>query len=354
MKRIIVAITILFLLQISSACGRKIPVHENNKILLEQNSSICSKNVDVSVVKTEKVSPTGDVLVPGKKIRLKDGLDLSGQTICRFEMDGTNIAMSNINFSGCHFQNTQELDDIYFDHCSFHGAHLIDLRHLLQLSGNGNDFTDAEILNIGGIKMTREQLESTASFKIKSLHGIHFSESADFRGVDFSGFNLQKTNIGFHLLNGCDFTDAVIGKGSVLGDGVFGITFDQLQSTKSYKNGNLINVGLNLTWPEGHADFSGMNLTGCSFGSGGTYNHAKIDDFHEFFANSKKPEKRGWSDQCQLNLTDSVITNCNFTAFKGLTLENVKSTWNYKHNRMEGIKLSEEIQKALDAEKKKQ
>ena len=52
-----------------------------------------------------------------------------------------------------------------------------------------------------------------------------------------------------------------------------------------------------------------------------------------------------------LDITDSVITDCDFTDFKGLTLENVKSTWNYKHGRMEGIKLPEEIQKALDAEK---
>ena len=51
----------------------------------------------------------------------------------------------------------------------------------------------------------------------------------------------------------------------------------------------------------------------------------------------------------KIDLTDSVISGC---TLNGVTLENVKSTWNYKNNRMEGITLPSDIQKALDAEKK--
>jgi O-phosphoseryl-tRNA(Cys) synthetase len=53
------------------------------------------------------------------------------------------------------------------------------------------------------------------------------------------------------------------------------------------------------------------------------------------------------------NFTDAIISGCIFTNnVKNLTVEQIKSTWNYKVGRMDGIKLPPDIQKALDAEKK--
>jgi len=37
---------------------------------------------------------------------------------------------------------------------------------------------------------------------------------------------------------------------------------------------------------------------------------------------------------------------------KNLTLAQIKSTWNYKHGRMEGVELPDELADALKAEEK--
>ena len=51
-----------------------------------------------------------------------------------------------------------------------------------------------------------------------------------------------------------------------------------------------------------------------------------------------------------------MITNCDFANYhvcgnKGLTTEQIKSTWNYKHGHMEGIILPKDIADALQQEK---
>ena len=105
-----------------------------------------------------------------------------------------------------------------------------------------------------------------------------------------------------------------------------GIKIEQLLSTADFKKGVVINVRVDrLVWPDHVVDLSNMVFVGCVFGLG------------------DKP--------AQMDITDSVISNCFLRDLNGLTLENVKSTWNYKHGRMEGIVLPAEIQKALDAEK---
>ena len=340
MKKIIAVLTILFLLQ----------------------NNVSRTNADIP-----DLPLTEYIIVDGEKISLKNGLDLSGKNLRGIEIHYLDRTLKNINFSGCDLEGA-DFSETSFDNCSFREAKLINLPSLL--AKGSNDLTNAEIGNIEFLGITRKQLESTASFKRKSLWRIRFS-TCDFRSVDFSGFDLQQIDFKYTLLTNSDFTDAVIGEGCSLGTSFphyamtyeqlksshgyrVGMTYEQLQSTRSYKDGNFINVFLNLTWPEGRADFSGMNLTGCYFGPGGTYNHVEIDNLSQFYSSSKKPEKRGWSDRCQLDLTDSVITKCNFRDFKGLTLENVKSTWNYKNNQMEGIILPKEIQEALDAEKEQQ
>ena len=264
----------------------------------------------------------GNVLIPGNKIVLKNGMDISGKNICRFEPKSSNMIAVNINFDECIFEGTQELGDISFYNCSFRKARLHHLSSL-PVYGDNNDLTDADILDIGHIYMTRKQLESTFSFKQKFLSGLHFSGS-DLSGIDFSGFTLIKMGFGGASITNCTFTDAVIEE-CTLGNEKSRITLEQLQSTRNYKDGHLINLRLNIEWPEELADFSRMNLTGCIFDP---------------------------SNNCHLDLTDSVISNCDLRQLKGITLENIKSTWNYKHNRMKGIKLPDEIQKALDAEKR--
>ncbi|MDR1477930.1 MAG: pentapeptide repeat-containing protein, partial [Planctomycetaceae bacterium] len=56
-------------------------------------------------------------------------------------------------------------------------------------------------------------------------------------------------------------------------------------------------------------------------------------------------------DLTDVNFTDAVISKCDFGWLSNITIDQIKSTWNYKTGRMNGIKLPEEIQKTLDAEK---
>jgi len=58
-----------------------------------------------------------------------------------------------------------------------------------------------------------------------------------------------------------------------------------------------------------------------------------------------------------VDFTGAVITAADFVTFryrrdptKGLTADQIKSTWNYKHGRMEGIRLPLEIAQALRSE----
>jgi uncharacterized protein YjbI with pentapeptide repeats len=110
------------------------------------------------------------------------------------------------------------------------------------------------------------------------------------------------------------------------------ITAVQLKTTANYKRKELLFVSLGFSDLSG-VDFSRFNLTGCIF-----MGNLQNADF-----------------------TDAVISGCSFgsccfpncdIALKtNLTVDQIKSTWNYKTNRMEGITLPPEIQKALDIEK---
>lgn len=156
-------------------------------------------------------------------------------------------------------------------------------------------------------------------------------------GFDFSECNLENSWLPDNL-KGCDFTDAQINgarlASAVLKDGSRSFTMKQLKSTHTYKTGALVNVtfeGMDFS----DMDFTSMNLTGCRLlltPIGISVLALKCNMQNAVF-------------------TDAVISNCDFRGTENLTLEQIKSTWNYKNNRMVGITLPEEIQAALDAEK---
>ena len=301
---------------------------------------------NVSVVIADILPLTEYIFVGGQRIKLEDGLDLSQRDLRGIEIHRELRTLKNINFSGSNLQGA-DFSETRFVNCSFRGARLIDITCLH--ADKNCDFTDASIRDIRGLSITREQLESTANFKRrqfldgrKHLKNILFSGS-DLRGTVFSEFVLEGVGFIDSLVDDCDFTNTVLegkcgfggvytGLPYVVGGGgsvdPTKMTYEQLQSTKNYKDGVLVNLRLHLICTEGQADFSRMNLTGCQF----------------------SPEE-GWHENCRLDLTDAIITNCDFRWFKRLTLENVKSTWNYKNNRLAGVWLPEEIQKVLDAEK---
>ena len=101
---------------------------------------------------------------------------------------------------------------------------------------------------------------------------------------------------------------------------------EHLRSTASYRQGDLSGIRLYDVDLAG-VDLSNQNLTKAAFGH---------------------------CDLTNVDFTDAVITAADFVTFryrddptKGLTADQIKSTWNYKHGRMEGIQLPEAVAKAL-------
>lgn len=190
------------------------------------------------------------------------------------------------------------------------------------------DFTNARIYGafFGNDSITFEQLASTLDFKQRGLRvrlSIGGKTATALSGKwDFSQISLKGSDLSCPPPD-ADFTDARIGGCTIRN----GLTRPQLYSTTSYKQGNL--TGLRLVWSDlSGCDLSGMNLTGCFF------SHCK-------FAGT--------------NFEDAVITDAWFVTDKRtaesdcLSVDQIKSTWNYKHGHMEGIRLPEQVAQALNS-----
>ncbi len=185
------------------------------------------------------------------------------------------------------------------------------------------DFTDARIdrAHFGYAVISFEQLASTRDFKQRRLR-VHLRsrgkmETASSAEWDLSHINLAGSDLSFNLGN-VDFTDATIRDCTIR----YGLTREQLYSTRSYQQGDL--AGLRLWWIDlWDWDLSRVNLTGATFS-------------HCTFAGT--------------NLEDAVITAARFSSTSDLTVEQIKSTWNYKHGRMDGIELPSKLTTALAEE----
>lgn len=113
-----------------------------------------------------------------------------------------------------------------------------------------------------------------------------------------------------------DFTDADVA-GCTFGRG---ITKEHLVSTRNYRQRDLSRMRLYNIDLSG-LRFSGFDLTGCTF------------------------------SRCNFSgatLEDAVVTGLDVSQGNaGITPDQIKSTWNYKHGRMEGIRLPKHIADAL-------
>jgi len=144
--------------------------------------------------------------------------------------------------------------------------------------------------------------------------------SVDLSGWDFTNADLRRSRFHAVRLDGVSFRGADIAGAEFWKS----ITPQQLVSTKSYRMGNLSGtafVWLNLA----KVDFSRQNV------SGARLVHCDISG---------------------ANFTDAIITDADLRYLDHpATVDQIKSTWNYKHGRMKGIRLPEELAKALEGEK---
>ena len=153
-----------------------------------------------------------------------------------------------------------------------------------------------------------------------ALREMRFSGVALEGKVSFSGKNLTGSTFLCRLpeadFNGADITACTFARA---------MTTEQLRTTKNYREGNLSGITFMRIDLSG-CDLSGQNLTGCTF-DGCTFTGT--------------------------SLNNAVVTNAQFIKGKsaGLTLTQLKATWNYKNRRMEGLVLPKELLDALSAEK---
>ncbi len=122
------------------------------------------------------------------------------------------------------------------------------------------DFTGATIAGVSfnSSRLTRSQLESTASYANGQLMGITFGTKMDLSNCNFAGMDLTDLTFRTATLTGADFSGATIA-----GTGFFhteGFTQAQFESTASYASGRLKGVNLNGL-DLAHWDFTGQDLT---------------------------------------------------------------------------------------------
>ena len=199
-----------------------------------------------------------------------------------------------------------------------------------------SDFTDSTLFGaeFSSCVLAFESLSSSRTFRSRNLEemtfaGVYFVDACDFSGMDLRRARLS--HLRDHARPGplpLNLTDALIQGATFANDPlrVPTVTGEHLRSTASYRQGDLSGIQLYDIDLAG-VDLSNQNLTGAAFGR---------------------------CDLTNVDFTGAVITGADFVTFryrddptKGLTADQIKSTWNYKHGRMEGIQLPEAVAKAL-------
>lgn len=309
------------------------------------------------------------------------GLDASGRNLRGSAFVGQNL--TGAVFDHCDLQGAR-IENCNLTNASFRGARLTGA----EVAGilKGADFTDA-IISGSSVQLSPAQLTSTRSYKSKDLSRC-FITAAEADPQAAPELTFRETNlVGTSILGDVrhfDFTDAQIAGTEFRGT----ITFEQLASTADFKRGELsCELGRPL---DGEADFSGLNLRGARLPLSATaavnFTDAQIGDcwvgsgFTKENLYSTVDYKRGSVrrtvfSQCDFsgvdlsamvlvesrfylcdlkgaNFNDAVITSVDFgegayNHSTGLNADQIKSTWNYKHDRMQGITLPAYLGKSL-------
>jgi uncharacterized protein YjbI with pentapeptide repeats len=359
--------------------------------------------------------------------------DSSATFVSNVTFDGSTfrrVILDKVRFFQCSFRNVDfrglQGYTILFNNCNFCGAYIhTDESSVDNLSNRAQ--SDFSFKESGDIPLTNvmtvdvQELISTASFQKRNLSGLcdarlHYTADASLydrvtKKFKLSNFNLMFSNI--QELKNANLDNALI-RGAIMS-----ITLEQLYSTYDYKHGKLIDMQFhNCNFANGN--FAKINLAGTTFARGCNLKNADFTDskiswvFFDATHNVTIDQIKSTADfknkkmhhvtvqgidfsnvdlsgfdlsgsrfHCNLrntNFTDAIITDCmlspdiqpdssgqdldfflgsrsnhklppNVQPEQQITIEQVKSTWNYKNNYMRGIKLPDEIQKALDAEK---
>jgi uncharacterized protein YjbI with pentapeptide repeats len=300
------------------------------------------------------------------------GSEIVGQDLTNASFDDCNlngVTLRQCNLTGATFRRAV-FDGFRIDDCEF-GA---------------NDFTGAALNGLRdtdyrvALPLSLEQWKSTWSFKNKNLNDCEIAirdAGQDSLTLDLRGFQLLRTKFyGLDLsttrfdgarfyqiemhdcrlnferfqketsgtISGCKFFNTeflghVDFQGSIASSVISGpmpsVDASQVDIYNLYAGRWLDREALTET-----KSYLVGNLHGCRFGSS---DFAGVDFSRQLlsYAMFAKCDL----DDCKFD--DAVISFARFRDCRGLTAEQIKSTWNYRHNRMEGIELPPQVAQEL-------
>jgi uncharacterized protein YjbI with pentapeptide repeats len=241
-------------------------------------------------------------------------------------------------------------------------------------------FKDATIADESGknilpIGISKEQFYRTKNYKEKSLcglilhdgkHNVEMGEQVDLNGQDLTGAkilgSLSRQHPHTEILN-----DAIIKNATILvalkyksGNEKVGFMNEkQLYSTQSYKQGDLTNI-----------TFTGDEQLKPLYGNVGVDN-GSTGDMKNWNLSRKNLSNCKFErvDLTDANFTDAVITGAifgrplyktinnhkviidDFEDDSHLTIDQIKSTWNYKNGLMSGVMLPSRLRRIIDMNK---
>ena len=235
---------------------------------------------------------------------------------------------TDIDFSHCRIYNILldsmgEVERCNFSNCSIYFGNI-------KYPSNTLDFSDAFFHSgVTLLHVDQNMLIQTQNFKEKDF--LCCIEDVYCEKVDFSNFIFRNGLDGNFPF--CDFSNARI-LGGIIGQGVLkGLSKQQFCSTWNYRNKIFLNLRIfgileeHVTDPDmryRNIDFKDFVFYNCFFGD----------------------------ILIAANLSNCRFIQCDLSHSTNLTVEQIKSTWNYKNNRMDLIILPPDLQKYFDEEKK--
>ena len=182
-------------------------------------------------------------------------------------LDHSETNLIGINLSGANLSHTN-LRGSFLTGANFSGANLSHANLGGAYVGRANlDGADVTGASFGGSTLTVEQLQATTNYQDRNLVGVGLGRTSfepfDLSGIDFQDFDLSGVRFGETTLTGANLSGALVA-GAGFEDS--NLTFEQLQSTASYQQGNLAGISLGHQFGERLAgwDLHDQNLSGAS------------------------------------------------------------------------------------------
>lgn len=310
-------------------------------------------------------------------IRRLNGVDISSRDLRQSRIHLYESRVFQLSFDSSDLTGA-DLSETLFDDCSFQRTKLKRTRFGRGMIRANCNFADADIQG-ASISLSKDQLVATLSYKRRDLKDVTLS--GDVSETLFNNCNLSNATMIHCDLTACEFADA-----NLAGATIRGLSYGQLAQSLNYKERDLHDVTLlgsdfrNANFRRFNlGGFKDCNLTGAIFAdacfstqvpdrsnrlygfdnceissaqfySTRTYQHGTLAPGDRSFFLSRM-NLDGWSFKgidlrgvvfrmCTLNDTDFTdARGGDFTA-SDMSLDQVKSMWNYREGRLDPPEIS--------------